>query len=416
MMKRSRTQSPGLKHLAYFEALADLPESSPEACSATAGLLTLRLIDHWILAGSSLVEPESVSVRSVRQAIMAMPDSDPGRETLIGLVNMMQTLREVEVTPLLPRLFAYGRLLERRAAFALAADVYRTTMCLADEEYDGDLLVDAQLRLGQCERTLGLWDSAHETFTEAWRLAKRRSQPSRAMRARVGLAVATFSRGNVPKAEQMLLEIVDESRAAGFTAELAQALHACANVASLRSQHDRAVLLAYESMQITADPAEVERILSDLGAFLVRMGRFEAARDALLVLEGRATREEVRVTARANLVAVAARRGDRALFYASIARVTENQMTPVARVNYLIESARGFRLFGEPEKAARLLDDARAYAVQHELNRAIIELDEMIAERDPREVRAGTDEQVPSYQPLSHVEGGLRRLAAALET
>jgi hypothetical protein len=413
-MKPARTEGPGLKHLAYFEAIAELPESSPEARSATAGLLALRLLDHWILAGSVMVEPDSVSVRAVRHAIMAIPDADPVRDVLIGLVNTMQVLRNVDLTPILPRLFAYGHLLEQRAAFPLAGDVYRSITRLANERYDGDLLLDAQLRLGQCERTLSRWNAAEEAFSEAGRLATRRREPSRAMRARVGVAAAILARGNVPRAEQLLHAIVDECRAGGFTAELAQALHDSAIVASMRSQHDRSVLLAYESMQLTADPAEAERILHDLGAFLIRMERFAAARDALLVLEGRATRAEVRVAARANLVAVAARSGDRALFHASLARLADARMTPFARANFLIESARGFRRFGEAAEAESRLAEARALAEEHQLNRAIIEIDELMAERDrstsPRV--AATVERIP--EPVSHVEGELRRLAAAL--
>ena len=65
-MKRSRTASLGLEHLPFFEAVGEAEENSPKAYSATAGLLMLRLIDHWILAGPVMVEPESVSVKSVR--------------------------------------------------------------------------------------------------------------------------------------------------------------------------------------------------------------------------------------------------------------------------------------------------------------------------------------------------------------
>ena len=413
-MKRLRTAGPELKHLAYFESLAAAVESSPEALSATAGLLTLRLLDHWMLAGSVMVEPESVSVRSVRHAIMAMSGSDPCREVLLGLVNTMQTLRNVDVTPILPRLFAYGNLLERHAAFALAVDVYSTTLRLANEQYDGDLVLDAHLRLGHCERTLSRWDAAEHTLEEAGRLAKRRGEHSRAMRARVGVAAVVLARGNVPKAEKMLHLLVEECRAGGFAAELGQALHDSAIVASVRGHNERAVLLAYESLQHTSEPAASERVLGDLGAFLIRMERFEAARDALLVLEGRATTEEVRVAARANLVAVAARSGDRALFRASLARVANATMTPIARVNYLIESARGFRRFGERGQADSRLESARALATEHQLNRATIEIDEMLAERPRKAASVPTTKAAPRGEPVAHVEGELRRLAAAL--
>src|SRR5258708_18704703 len=116
-MKRSRTMTPGLKHLAFFEAVGEAAENSPKAYSATAGLLMLRLIDHWVLAGPVMVEPESVSVKSVRNAIMQLDSKDPSREVLLGLINTMQTIREVDIQPVLPRLYAYAACLEKRLEF-----------------------------------------------------------------------------------------------------------------------------------------------------------------------------------------------------------------------------------------------------------------------------------------------------------
>ena len=87
MAKRSGTSVPSLKHLAFFEALSEHDEKSPSALAATAGLLSLRMVDHWLLAGSIIVEPESVSVQSVRAAIMELPAADPLREVLLGLVE-----------------------------------------------------------------------------------------------------------------------------------------------------------------------------------------------------------------------------------------------------------------------------------------------------------------------------------------
>src|SRR3972149_7790586 len=77
-MKRSRTQPQGLKHLPFFEVLGEAPEESPAACAATAGLLALRLIDHWVLAGPVMVEPEAKSIRSVGEAIMKLAGKEPG--------------------------------------------------------------------------------------------------------------------------------------------------------------------------------------------------------------------------------------------------------------------------------------------------------------------------------------------------
>ncbi|MEA3247129.1 MAG: hypothetical protein U9Q74_13340 [Gemmatimonadota bacterium] len=151
MTKRNVTNPQRLKHLPFFEVLAQSPEGSDEARLATAGLLTLRMVDHWVLAGAPIVEPESVSVRSVRSALMALPAQEPVREALLMVVNTMQMLRTVDLVPVLPRVYAYGQLLERHhGAMALAADVYETVIRLADVEFDSELVLDSFTRLGFC--------------------------------------------------------------------------------------------------------------------------------------------------------------------------------------------------------------------------------------------------------------------------
>lgn len=105
-MRRSPGRPQTLKHLPFFEVLAEAVEDSREAKLATAGLLSLRMIDHWVLAGPAIVEPESVSVRSVRQAIMALSATEPIREALLTVVNTMQMVRHVDLVPVLPRVFA----------------------------------------------------------------------------------------------------------------------------------------------------------------------------------------------------------------------------------------------------------------------------------------------------------------------
>lgn len=102
----------GLKHLPFFEVIGHEEEDSPHARVAKAGLLLLRLIDHWFLVGAVMVGPESQSIRSVRNAISSLPRECPQRDLLFGLVNAMQTARDVDVEVILPRLLAYARLLE----------------------------------------------------------------------------------------------------------------------------------------------------------------------------------------------------------------------------------------------------------------------------------------------------------------
>jgi tetratricopeptide (TPR) repeat protein len=412
-MKRSRNSQPSLKHLAFFEVLAGCGDDSAAGRAATAGLLSLRLIDHWILAGAQMVEPESVSVRSVRNAIMAMPAHEPLREVLLGIVNTMQTLREVDMQPVLPRLAAYASLLERRSEYKLAADVYETVIRLGEEAFDGDVVVDAYLRLGFCYRTLSVFDSAEKAFVEGGRIAKRRKEVARELRSRLGLAHVVMFRGNLPSADEKFVTLYSDCELAGCSAEMALALHGRAVVAVRRGAVRSATCLAYDALQLTESAIDRERILADISAMLILEERFDAAYDALLIIDATAISESVRIGAKVNLTALAARKGDRMLFERARADVPTQDLLPELEVNFLIESARGLHVFGEADASHAALLRARDIALAHGLNRAVFEAEQMMAgvvEVPTRESGRSEDFETST----AYVEQGLRELASAL--
>jgi tetratricopeptide (TPR) repeat protein len=412
-MKRSRNSQPTLKHLAFFEVLAGCGEDSSVGRAATAGLLTLRLIDHWMLAGPSMVEPESVSIRSVRNAIMEMPHQEPVREVLLGVVNTMQTVREVDMQPLLPRLAAYATLLERRSDYKLAADVYETVIRLGEEEFDGDVVVDAYLRLGFCYRTLSVFDEAERAFVEGGKIAKRRKQTARELRSRLGLANVSMFRGNLPRADELFVELCADCQRMECEPEFAAALHGRANVAIRRGAMRSATCLAYDALQRTEAPIDRERILADISALLILEERFDAALDALLIIDATAISESVRIGARVNLTALAARKGDREMFDRARAQVPTHDLLPELEVNFLIESARGMRTFGDLSEAEALLRQAQSVASTHGLNRALFEAEQLLAGvASPSKKTGGRPGEIETS--TAHVEQGLRELASAL--
>jgi len=413
-MKRTRTAALGLKHLAFFEAVGESEENSAKAYAATAGLLMLRLIDHWILAGPVMVEPESVSVRSVRNAIMQLESGDPSREILLGLVNAMQTVREVDIQPVLPRLFAYAGCLEKKAELTLAADVYATIARLGEEEFDGDLLIDSFLRLGYCQRTMGTLNEAEASYGLAGKIAKRQKDRDRELRARIGVANIVMTRGNLPMADELLTKIASESVEADCLEVASRASHERSVVAQRLGNLDRAVCLAYEALQHTALPAQRDRILGDIGGYFIVLQRFEAARDALMILEATATTESVRANARGNMVVLAARSGNRSLFADARARMEGVELAPEAWVNYLIESARGYRLFGDPERARTLLKDAIELASESGFNRSIFEAEALLAEADTVVEKTSGGSRYEQSEAAAVVEQELHSMALAV--
>ena len=413
MAKRSGTSVPSLKHLAFFEALSEHDEKSPSALAATAGLLSLRMVDHWLLAGSIIVEPESVSVQSARAAIMELPAADPLREVLLGLVNTMQSLREVDAQPILPRLFAYAGLLEKRGQLAVASDVYETVARLGEEQFETDLLIDAYMRLGFCRRMLGQLDDAELAYSMAGKIAKRRKEPSRFQHSRVGVAKVAYARGNLPAADALLQDVVLECAEHGYEPVRAMALHDNAVVARRLGDHTRAVCLAYDALELTQNSSERERVLVDIAAIFISIGRLEEAHTTLLIQNATAVTPEIQCIARVSLMSVAARRSDRTQFDYFRNSLKGMTLPPDLQVNFLIETARGERAFGSNENAIALLDLARETARAHGLNRAVFEAEEMIATSVGAPVKTESGEiQVNYPDPAAHVVDGLRRMLA----
>ena len=411
MAKHSGTSVPSLKHLAFFETLCEHEAQSPSALAATAGLLSLRMVDHWLLAGSMIVEPESVSVQSARAAIMALPTADPLREVLLGLVNTMQTLREVDAQPILPRLFAYAGLLEKRGQLAVASDVFETVVRLGEEQFESDLLIDAHMRLGFCRRMLGQLNEAEAAYSMAGKIAKRRKEPSRFQHSRVGVAKVALARGNLPVADTMLQDVVRECAALGFEQVHAMALHDNATVARMLGDFTRAVCLAYDAFERTQNKFDRERVLSDMAGIFVSMERYKEAETTLLIQEATATSPEVRCFARVTLMSLAARRRDRTQFDHFRKSLDGTPLPPDLQINFLIESARGERAFGSEEEALALLKSARETARSHGLNRAVFEAEEMIVSpvNAPQVTERG--EKWVSYpDPAAHVVDGLRKM------
>ena len=409
MAPRSR-QTNTLKHLPFFEALAVAPEGSPDAKFATAGLLTLRMLDHWVLAGASIVEPESVSVRSVRRAIMDLPPAEPIREALLGLVNAMQMLRVVDVTPVLPRLFSYGQLLERHhGRHALASDAYESVIRLATDDFDVDLTMESYARRAACLLKVGTLDDALASSQALVRLATRRRAPVHALHGRMGVGQVAMMRGDLAGAEALFEAIETEAESRGFARERAMALHNRAVVASRDGKPLHASVLAHRALKITADPVERDRVLADLAAFLVKSDRYEAALDALRILEVTASSGEPRIAAIANTVILAARTANRALFEESRSRLAGAQLPIEAQIAVLVESASALRAFGQEAEADSAINEARHLTATHGL--AVDATAERIGTNSLANAQRGT---LSEQDPALDVAADLRAMAAAL--
>ncbi|MBM4193208.1 MAG: hypothetical protein FJ202_02345 [Gemmatimonadetes bacterium] len=398
------------KHMVFFEALAACKDKTdPDWTFASAGLLALRLVDHWKLVGPPLMDPEAISIKSCRGAIMDLAPEDPSRPVLISMVNTMQVLREYDATPILPKLLEYGLILERHFdRMSLAADVYDSIIHHAWPGADNVVVADALERRALAYRKAGDLDEAEQHSAAMTRVARAVKDRPRELRGRLATTTVVMQRGDLDAADKMAAAIVKDATKWERKAELAKALHTRAVIAIRDNRLDDGISLAHQALRLAEDPMDRDRVLSDLAAALTKAGAFDAAADAFAVIALTATTAEVRQSASANLVVIAARAGDEAELERARARLEGLELPPELRLNVMIESARGLARFGRSEEATELLADATSQARELGFEAALSEGSELLrhvaannpALRDPARSNAAPPEVAAEIREL----------------
>lgn len=119
-IRRSRSQQPALRHIAFFDAIAGLPPYAPERCPLTATLLTLRLADEWQRSGPAALDPAGSALASTRRAIAECDDEAPLQQALNAVVDAMCALPAPDAHALALRLDAVRAVWDGRLAPELA--------------------------------------------------------------------------------------------------------------------------------------------------------------------------------------------------------------------------------------------------------------------------------------------------------
>lgn len=368
-----------LRHHAFFSSLNE-PSSSASSDEILAGLMVLRIVDHWFDFGLQGTGPDSAAGTATREFLSSSHIPAETRDMLRQILNTVQSSPETDIEIAVPRLFAYAVFLQGRGAYSLAADVLATVIEYTNIEAADPMLVDAWLQVASCQMRLAKFADAEAAYRSAEELASAAHDRPRMLHAKIGAAIVVRRRGNLPRADELFESLDLECELLGAPNILAGALHEHAIVAQQLGDLDRAVCLADRARLTTTSDEHRARICGDLGAFFVAMGWFDAARDALLISESVASAPIMRTRARVNLLSVAARLGDRESILHFRAVLEGEAMYPELRANYLIESARGAICLGDVKDGTKRLVAARKLAEDHDLNRAAFEADAMLNE------------------------------------
>ena len=365
-----------LRHLPFFEEVASHQESDPRWRNATAGLVTLRLVDSW-LSDRFVAANDDWSVRSVRAAIECMDEGTPMRSILSRVVDALERQKpdiHVVVTPLM----AFGQALEYDAKWHLGADVYQTVLAHLHPVADSDASVAAHLRLGQCFRSLNRVDEAAAAFMAAAEVATVVGDLVGVLRARIGEGKLAILRGNLPHAEEIFDETIRRAVGPDMRDVRSRALHDRANVAIFRGQYEFAIQLAYEALGESQSPTERDRILADIGAAFLDLGVYSAAHDAYVVLSVTAQEQYLRWAAALNLMEIATKTSSEMMFESFRRQLMNEELPPRMATAFQISLGSGYKQFGEATKARTHYERAVALAGEHGFNQMLFQAEEAL--------------------------------------
>jgi tetratricopeptide (TPR) repeat protein len=364
-IRRPRGPKPALKHIAFLEAADRLPESSAGRKPLEAAFLTLRVLDQWMWLGMEVADPTSQVLTAAKSSVQAAAKDDAeAAAALGGILDAIVMLQEPDAQPVLPRVFALGRLYEARGALSLAADVYGAVVKFVDSRAHFDLSYDALMRHAYCQRMSGVLDQAERSYESAGALAARARDRVRVLYSRIGDAKVTWARGNLPAAEAALEKVVSEAATIGNERVHSVALHDSACLARQREKLPEAVRLAFEAFRRSTDELERERILMDLATFLSLTGAYATARTALSLVASSAKQRETVWFARMNSMDVCAREGAETSFEQHRRELESESMPPRLRAMFLKDAGRGLASFGRVDEARRALGEGRSIASQ----------------------------------------------------
>ena len=359
--------SAGLRHLPFFEALAELEMSSPEWASISAGLVTLRLFDLRRAQENGGAVVVAAEVGAVRDAIAAMPASDIAGAILGGVVESAADGLGARTERALPALLAYGRALQLAARWSLAADVFETILEHPAAGEQGDLALQAALKCASSLRASGRFEEAELAYDRVRRISHACDDRSAAFLAEIGRANIALQRGNYPRAEEMLDAVIASADDAGCPVALSRALHDRGHVAYRRGRREESLDFLHRALVRCTEPGERDRLLADIALVLGELGHVEVSREVQMLIERTAQEQSVRWLATINLVELAVKSGRELQFERHRRQLADVALPPHLEVLYQLHVGEGYQRFGRGEARAAIAA-ALSIARQHELH------------------------------------------------
>lgn len=254
----------------YADALSAASKLHPDYARAAADLASLlylagdaRAAERWaaeaceLAAGSGAIHAEALALTNLARLTAARGDLDRAEQILEDALERATT---VGGHPMIVALLAEGLFAERRGDFRHQAEANEKAVARARQLGDPRVLALALANLATARTNLEDLDASEMLLREAVELSDADATSFSRHYAFINLGYLAFRRGNLEEAHRLNARAADESRAAGRTKELANAVNNVAEVAFAAGDHEGALRAYTEALRLGAKVEDAERV------------------------------------------------------------------------------------------------------------------------------------------------------------
>jgi tetratricopeptide (TPR) repeat protein len=365
-------------HTPFLER-AGSDEAGIDSQLALGAFLTLRAVDATARPSADAAAYE-YQLSALNQFLQELPESAEQKIHLkiaSGLAEVSTGSRD----GLWSGLLEYEDFLEGEFRLDEGHDVMATACACADL-VDPPAFPKLELRRGRVLRRAGHFDESMAAYQHAGDLASAGGDGHLERLSRIGQSMVFSNTGNLPAAEELLLEVIADADTAGDLDAQARGRHDLAVNYIRRGDALEAVPLAYQAFSIYENEELKYRATADLGIALFQLGHYGAARDAQEIVASGPVSTGMRMSAFLELLDITAALRDRVAFERIRREIAAHEETlpPDWAADFYFKLGRGFRDFGQEKLAKTYLQRTIEFARDRQVHQYAIEAEQALNE------------------------------------
>jgi tetratricopeptide (TPR) repeat protein len=392
---------------AGWHVLQDIEErrGDQEASALISTRFLVARVIRGLVEDEFVVDPDSLGyqVKGVRKELESHQGREPEHKVWERVLAAIELLDHDE---LLAAVLEWGGIVEGMGHFSGALELHSLAYDLAVAVGSGEAAVDAARFRGRVFRKTARWDDAIRWYGVAETVA-RESQSSRKLAPVLdGLASAHRDRGNLPKARELLgqlltLGVQDESLYAQALAH-----HSLMTVEKEADNLEEAVLHGWKAFHSHDSRKSQLYTLFDLAGVLRKKNELAAAWDAYSVVAAQVGTFEYVLLSLDAMALIAAQRGQGARYDTLRARVDgmgwdEQGASAVVQGQVLLYRGISCRALGRTQEGDAWITRALSFAEEHGLNKLIFDAEAALQPRESGEISESWAPQEESGQATS---------------